>query len=253
MTSGRAALVLLHGVTMSAGAWRDVVPLLDSQFDVHVPTAAGHRNGPAALRRPATINDTVDAAERYLDEHGLDRPYIAGNSMGGWMAIELARRGRASSVCALSPAGFWTLGHDSHSSSTARVRRTVTLSRIPRMVSSVALESAIVRRISFGDIACRGNHLTRAQAIEMIDDVRGCDVAADLLGTPELIAPLDPLPCPVTLAWSQCDKIFPVTVNGAIARERIPKAEFVVLPDVGHVPMVDDPHLVATTIRRSIF
>jgi pimeloyl-ACP methyl ester carboxylesterase len=120
------------------------------------------------------------------------------------------------------------------------------------MVSSVALESAIVRRLSFGDIARHGNHLTRAQAIEMIDDVRGCDVAADLLGTPELVAPLDPLPCPVTLAWSQCDKVFPVAVNGAIARERIPKAEFVVLPDVGHVPMVDDPHLVATTIRRSI-
>ena len=184
--------------------------------------------------------------------HGLDRPHLAGNPMGGWMAIELARRGRASSVCALPPAGFWSLGEESHSAATARVRRTVTMSRIPQMVSSVALQSALVRRLSFRDIACRGDNLSRAQAMEMIFDARGCDVAADLLGTPELIAPLNPLPCPVTLAWSQCDKVLPVDVNGVIARERLPGAEFEVLPGVGHVPMIDDPRLVATTIQRSI-
>jgi pimeloyl-ACP methyl ester carboxylesterase len=252
MNSGKAALVLLHGVTMSARVWQDVIPLLSGQFEVYVPTAAGHRNGPVPIRRPATIADTVDAAERYLDKHGLDRPHLAGNSMGGWMAIELARRGRASSVCALSPAGFWSLGEVSHSAPTARVRRTVTMSRIPPMVSSFALQSALVRRLSFRDIACRGDNLSRAQAMEMIFDARGCAVAADLLGTPELIAPLNPLPCPVTLAWSQCDKVLPVYVNGAIARERLPGAKFVVLPGVGHVPMIDDPRLVATTIERSI-
>ena len=49
----------------------------------------------------------VDAAESFLDEHGLARPHLAGNSLGGWVAIELARRGCAASVCAFSPAGFW--------------------------------------------------------------------------------------------------------------------------------------------------
>lgn len=55
----------------------------------------------------------------------------------------------------------------------------------------------------------------------------------------------------MTLAWSQRDRVFPVAVNGAIARQRLPQAKFVVLPDVGHVPMIDDPALVARTIGES--
>ncbi|MDT5013057.1 MAG: hypothetical protein QOH57_4674 [Mycobacterium sp.] len=90
------------------------------------------------------------------------------------------------------------------------------------------------------------------QAVGAIDDVLGCAVAADLLGSQEAVAPLDPLPCPVTLAWGERDKVFPVDVNGALARERLPQARFEVLPGVGHVPMIDDPALVAETIRRSI-
>lgn len=252
MSSDKPALVLLHGVTMSAAAWRDVTPLLDADFEVHAPTAAGHRGGPAARSRPATIADTVDAAESYLDESGLDRPHIAGNSMGGWMAVELARRGRAASVCALSPAGFWTVGQRSHSASTARVRRTVTMSRLPRPLSSVTLRSGLARRLAFRDIASRADRLSHGQAVAAIDDVLGCAVAADLLGTPEAVAPLDPLPCPVTLAWAERDRVFPVDVNGVIARERLPQARFVVLSGVGHVPMIDDPVLVAETIRASI-
>jgi pimeloyl-ACP methyl ester carboxylesterase len=251
MTSGQPALVLLHGVTMSALAWQDVTPHLASHFEVHTPTAAGHRGGPAARRRPATVSDTVDAAERYLDELGLDRPHLAGNSLGGWLAIELARRGRAATVCALSPAGFWSMGHRSHTASTARVRRAVTLSRMPRPITALALRSGIARRIAFSDIACRADRISHAQAVEMVDDVLECEVATDLLGTPELVAPLDPLPCPVTLAWSEHDKVFPVGVNGAIAQQRLPEAKFEVLPGVGHVPMVDDSQLVAETIRRS--
>lgn len=251
MGSGRSALVLLHGVTMSGVAWQDVTPLLTPDYDVHTPTAAGHRGGPAAYRRPATIADTVDAAQRYLDDHGLDRPHLAGNSMGGWIALELARRGRAASVCALSPAGFWSIGNRSHTAATARVRKTVMMSRIPRPVTALALRSAVVRRIAFGDIACHGDRLTASQGLEMADDVLGCDVAEDLLGTAELAEPLDPLPCPVTLAWSERDKVFPVDVNGAIARQRLPQATFVLLRGVGHVPMVDDPALVAETIRNS--
>ena len=41
------------------------------------------------------MSEVVDAAEDYLDERGLDRPHLAGNSVGAFMAIELARRGRA--------------------------------------------------------------------------------------------------------------------------------------------------------------
>jgi pimeloyl-ACP methyl ester carboxylesterase len=59
---------------------------------------------------------------------------------------------------------------------------------------------------------------------------------------------LDPLPCPITLAWSGDDAILPVAVNGAIARARLPRARFEIIPGVGHVPMIDDPAGVARAI-----
>ena len=54
--------------------------------------------------------DVIDESERYLDERGLDRPHLAGHSMGGFIALELARRGRAASVCVFSPGGLWSDG-----------------------------------------------------------------------------------------------------------------------------------------------
>ena len=111
MASDKPPLVLLHGTAMSGNAWQDVVPLLSNDHEVFTPTALGHHGGPPVQRPPATITDVVDAAERYLDEDvDLEQPHLAGNSLGGFVAIELARRGRAATVCAFSPAGFWSAG-----------------------------------------------------------------------------------------------------------------------------------------------
>jgi len=64
----------------------------------------------------------------------------------------------------------------------------------------------------------------------------------------EQIAPLDPLPCPITVAWSEKDVIVPVADYGPNARQRLPQAALVTVPDVGHDPRMDDPELVARTI-----
>ena len=98
------------------------------------------------------------------------------------------------------------------------------------------------------DVAEHGERLTAGQAVDVLLDMADCPVADDMLGTSESVAPLEPLPCPVTLAWSAKDHIFPPEVNGATARERLPHADYLVLPDVGHVPMIDDPRLCARTI-----
>jgi pimeloyl-ACP methyl ester carboxylesterase len=87
-------LLLLHGVTGSARMWKHVVPLLAPHHDVIAPTALGHRGGKRAERRPVRVTDVVDDVERCIDEYGFDRVHLAGNSLGGWVALELARRGR---------------------------------------------------------------------------------------------------------------------------------------------------------------
>ncbi|WP_405137153.1 alpha/beta fold hydrolase [Nocardia sp. NBC_01388] len=251
MNPDRPPLVLLHGITMSARAWQDVTPLLAAHHSVVALTALGHRGGPPAVRRPAMVGDLVDDAERVLDDLGLERVHLAGNSLGGWMAVELARRGRAESVCALSPAGFWDAGAAGQTSGVKKLRRMIALTRLTPALQPLAMRSPIVRRLALRDIAVRGERLSPAQALEAARDLLGCTVADDLLGNHEEIAPLDPLPCPITLAWSALDAILPVDVNGRIARERIPQARFEILPGVAHVPMIDNPALVAETILTS--
>jgi pimeloyl-ACP methyl ester carboxylesterase len=104
--SGKPALVLLHPFLLSGNVWQDVVPLLSSYHQVFTPTLLGHRGGPPVQRRPATIWDVIDAAEEYLNEHGLQRPHLVGNWAGGFVALELARRGRAATVCDVIARGF---------------------------------------------------------------------------------------------------------------------------------------------------
>ena len=91
-------LLLLHGVMMSETVWDRVIPRLGDGLEVIPMTAMGHRGGPAARDRPALVEHLVDDVERRLDALGQARVHIAGNSLGGWMAIELARRGRAASA-----------------------------------------------------------------------------------------------------------------------------------------------------------
>lgn len=244
-------LVLLHGVMGSERMWRDVVPLLAPHHDTIALTALGHRGGPPA--GPATtIADVVDDVERQLDALAIGRPHLAGNSMGGWVALELARRGRARSVCALSPAGFWSPGGEGRDDRTRGLRRVVRMTRAGRPVLPLVARSGTLRRLVMRDNALHGDRIAPRAMVELADDLLGCTVRDDLLATTEHMEHLADPGCPVVLAWSAHDRIFPPHVNGTRARELVPGATYHELPGVGHVPMLDDPGLVAATILDSV-
>ncbi|OBF03466.1 hydrolase [Mycobacterium sp. ACS4054] len=249
MASDRPALVLLHGLTASGLAWQDVIPQLSSYHQVYAPTAPGHRGGPAVQRRPVTVDDMVDWAEHYLDEQGLQRPHLAGHSMGGFLAIELARRGRAATVCAFAPGGFWATGDGLRAKSMAHVHGGRGALRMARPIMPLMLKSARARRLVFQTGACHGDRISARRGVEILDDFLGCTVADEVGSSDDQqIAPLDSLPCPVTVVWSEKDVAIPVAWYEANARERLPGATFLTLPDAGHDPMMDDPELVARTI-----
>jgi pimeloyl-ACP methyl ester carboxylesterase len=243
-------LVLLHGLGMSARVWDGVRPLLEPHHPVVALTTLGHRGGAAPSHRPVRVRDLVDDIERKLDELDLERPHIAGDSLGGWMAIELSRRGRARTVCALSPAGFWTAGTTEQTAGVRKIRTAIRSARLGRPLPFL-MRLAVVRRFALRDVAVHGDRISATGAVDATKDLLACAIAGDILTTDEEIAPLDGLRCPVTLAWSGDDLVVPVDVNGAVARRRAPHARFVVLPGVGHVPMIDDPRLVARTILEA--
>jgi pimeloyl-ACP methyl ester carboxylesterase len=123
------------------------------------------------------------------------------------------------------------------------------MARLVRPVAPLVLKSSMVRRLWFKLGACHGDRISAERGVEIFDDFLGCTVTREIFSTDdELIASLDPLPCPVTVAWSENDAIIPVASYGRNARERLPQATFEILTDTGHDPMMDDPQLVARTI-----
>ena len=237
-------LLLLHGITCSGSVWRRVVPFLEPSHSVNAFTALGHRGGVACTQRPARVAHIVDDVERFLDENALEAVHVAGNSLGGWVALELARRKRALSVCALSPAGTW----DALPRGARTLLWLATSTRLSRPLLPLLTRSKAFRHWALRDNAQHGERVTADEFMDLADDMLGCTVTTDLLSGSELLEPFSTLSCPVTLAWSEHDRILPREDLAPIACQRLPGARYVVLPDVGHVPMMDDPQLVADTI-----
>jgi pimeloyl-ACP methyl ester carboxylesterase len=240
-------LVLLHGIFQVDRVWGNVIPPLSRHFDAIAPLGFGH-GGRVPDKRPTTFDDWVDDSERILDELGLDRPHLAGNSSGGWVALELARRGRARTVCALSPAGAWDREWDDRNRLKDALTTAMRETRRSRRLLPLISRSGRLRRRIMSDIAVHGDRMSRAEFIDSADSVLSCTILEDSIEDTAQLEPLDPPPCPITLAWAGEDLLFPVDVYGARARQMIPGARFVVLDGVGHVPMIDDPQLVVDTI-----
>src|SRR4051794_8534693 len=100
-------LVLVHGLGSHYKVWQPVLERLAGEHEVVGIDLPGFGDSPP-LPDGGTPNalELTDAVAAFLDDIGWDRPHVAGNSLGGWIGLELARRGRARSVAAIGPAGF---------------------------------------------------------------------------------------------------------------------------------------------------
>jgi pimeloyl-ACP methyl ester carboxylesterase len=99
-------LVCLHGFMDTWRTWELVLPMLERKHDVLAPTLPGHAGGPP-LNGPTSAESLVEAVERVMDAADLPIAHLVGNSLGGYLALNLAARGRAASVVAFAPAGGW--------------------------------------------------------------------------------------------------------------------------------------------------
>ncbi len=241
-------LVLLHGANMSWRIWRPVLPFLTGRHDVFAPTMPGHRGGPS-LRAGVvpSMSAMVDVLCDQLDEAGIATAHLVGNSLGGWAAMELARRGRARSVVAISPAGAWRSGRD--------LQRLLFMFRM----AHTAIGNGPLRALAANPALSRAwlsrvvEHPERIPAEElrgMVADAAGCELLTAIFGGTELrpLASFDVALCPVRIAWAEHDRTIPYRRFGAPMQDIVRGAEFVKLPGVGHVPMYDDPRGVARTV-----
>jgi pimeloyl-ACP methyl ester carboxylesterase len=185
-----------------------------------------------------------------MNAANIDTAHLVGNSLGGWIALELARRGRARSVVAISPAGGWR--HQSRAE--ARVARMFTRAHrlgihlLPHLDRLMARPR--MRRALLAAGMTRGDRLTPHAAAQVVRDSIRCPVYMELLeaivedGPPSL----DGIAAPVLIAWGSSDWIIPARRYSQRFRTLLPAAEWAELPGVGHTPMADNPTLIARTI-----
>jgi pimeloyl-ACP methyl ester carboxylesterase len=246
-------LVLLHGILADWHVWLPVLPALTTRHDVYALTLPGHRGGPDLQPGiPISIALIADGVEAMLDSAGIDKAHIAGNSLGGWLAIELGRRGRARSVVALSPAGGWGSAKD--------LRRVIRLLKSSRAVLGCSHGRALsylfsrswFRRLALRSAMEHGDRIPVAEALGMLEAVLSCTAFAGFIDWVQHAPPIGevsaPQDYPIRLAWGDRDKTIPFEAYGRPLVSAIPEAEMITLPGVGHVPMYDDPELVANSI-----
>lgn len=245
-------MVLIHGFSGSWRHWVPVVPELEKHHRVHVARLAGHARGPQLPDGvPVSVSALADQLERDLDRAGITRAHLVGNSLGGWLALELAARGRALSVTALAPALGWEPegGHLRTLRFKLQLARKVFTKIGP--YAEFVLRSHRIRHLLLSAAMAHSDRISVVEAAAFVRDNLRTEIYFELmesiLTTNHELASID---CPVTIASCEKDGLIPYQPYGVRFPKLVPQAEFITLPDVGHVPMYDDPALVARTVLQ---
>jgi pimeloyl-ACP methyl ester carboxylesterase len=237
-------LVCLHGFADTWRTWELVLPALERRHDVLALTLAGHAGGPALNGRVdhAALADAVQAA---MDDAGFATAHLIGNSLGGWLALQLAARGRAQSVVALAPAGGWARDDESWKDVLRLQAALIEQARASAPNAEAILASPEGRRRATRYTVVNYEHLPIDLLAHQLLGVAACRdgerlvsfaLGADWRLDAERIA------CPVRVVWGNEDRLLPWP--SAAARYRtdwLPHADWVELDGVGHCPQLDVP------------
>ncbi|MFI7400379.1 alpha/beta fold hydrolase [Streptomyces sp. NPDC049541] len=241
-------LLLLHGIGHHRQAWDPVVDILATERDVIAVDLPGFGASPALPDGLAYDLPTTTAVfGAFCEALELDRPHVAGNSLGGLLALELGRGQLARSVTALSPAGFWSEAERRYAFGVLLAMRHISR-RLPLPLVERLSRSAAGRTMLTSTIYARpGRRSPEAVVAETLAlaQATGFDATLRAGGTVRFT---DDIPTvPVTVAWGTRDMLL-VRRQGVRAKQIVPRARLVRLPGCGHCPMNDDPALVARVI-----
>jgi pimeloyl-ACP methyl ester carboxylesterase len=236
-------MVCLHGFMDTWRTWELVLAALERRHDVLAPTLAGHAGGPP-FDDGAGQACIVDAVERAMDDAGFDAAHLVGNSLGGYVALQLATRGRALSVVALAPCGGWVAGGDFYP---AIARRQAQMHRGlegAALTADELVSTAAGRRNATSAITVAFEHIPAELLAHQVRGVAACDaltmIDCSLREGYDLDAQL--VTCPVRIMWGMSDALLALPVSAVrYRRDWLPTADWVELDDVGHAPQLDAP------------
>lgn len=241
-------LLLLHGIGHHLQAWHPVSDILAAEYDVIAVDLPGFgASAPLPEGVPYDLGTVAPALGALCAALGVDRPHVAGNSLGGLLALEMARGGLVRSVTALSPAGFWTEGERRYAFAALLAMRAGARA-LPRPALERLSRTAAGRAALTGSIYARPARRSPRAVVEetlALRDATGFEATLAAGGSVRFTADVPGLP--VTIAWGTRDRLL-LRRQGIRAKQTLPGARLIRLPGCGHVPMNDDPALVARVV-----
>jgi pimeloyl-ACP methyl ester carboxylesterase len=237
-------LVCLHGLTDTWRTWELVLPALERHHDVLAPTLAGHAGGPAS---EGGVSDAVlaDLVERAMDDAGFETAHIVGNSLGGYLSLQLASRGRARTVVALAPAGGWAHGDSSERKALDYFATMQELLETAALQAESIVASLHGRRRATEYIATNFEHIPADLLAHQMRGAASCDAVFPLLDhalREGWSLDADKIACPVRIVWGTEDRLLPWPLAAARFRDDwLPHADWVVLDGIGHCIQLDVP------------
>jgi len=239
--------VLIHGIGSRAEVWEPVMDALAARFSVVAVDLPGFGRSPAQVQRP-TVDRQTDAFAQWLAAEGLVGCHVGGNSMGGGISLELARRGVVRSAVALAPVGFWTPQERRWCQDSLR-RAKAQIKALRPVLPAIA--SNPVGRTVFGwQLFGRPWAVPQPELLDSVEGLLGAEAFDDALSlfddyTFHDAEQLDGVP--ITVVWGSRDRLL-LARQAARARRVLPKARHEWLVGAGHLPMWDDPDAVASAL-----
>lgn len=237
-------LVLIHGLGATRRVWEPQIEGLAAERDVIALDMPGFGATPKLPKgTPATASNMGAAISDFLGTLGIERPHVAGNSLGGWVSLEIAKAGRAASACLISPAGMWKrpLG--------------------PRAVNTRGL-AKLAKPFVLGLTAHEGSRASMLGTVVGHPDRVPPDIARRIIGDwidapgysdanaqmrKHVFEDPEQVKCPVTIGWGELDRL----VAPPRPERTPPGARYVVLKGCGHTPNWDRPELITEFLLES--
>ncbi|TJZ73251.1 alpha/beta hydrolase [Rhodococcus oryzae] len=250
-------VLLLHGFTLSHHGWHGVVDNLSSDFDVLALTMPGHWGGPRLRLRDLGVRGIADGIERELDAIGWDTCHISGNSLGGLVGFELERRGRARSLAPINPGGGWKRFSYTEFRLGTEVSLKYPLAVTSRLLGDRAATRGFFQRPILRKCSRDMSNVSPEDAADVIRAVSHCPVympiqLAFLRDGP--LTGLENVSVPTSLILSEFDTFLTrATCMQRLIDELPDHVEEVTLPGVGHIPMLENPEIVADALRTHLY
>jgi pimeloyl-ACP methyl ester carboxylesterase len=236
---------------MSGAAWNSVTPYLSATRRVVVFDIAGFGATPALPRgTPPTSANLAAALEDSIRTMGLEGPVdIAGNSLGGLIALEAAKRGLARSVVAISPPGLWHVHGAFHVKYVFGALRFLSLN-VPALVKA-AMRTSFLRELALAvPISLGSRRMPVSAAVDAVDDLAAATGFEDTFRSTALPFSGRDIAVPLTIAFGEHDWILP---KGSQRRDKLPaRTRWIEKRGWGHVPMWLDPHGVSQLILEGV-